>query len=105
LSIHGTDVPSSIGYARSQGCIRLRSADVERLFEQVREGDVVELHAEQTPEIAPFFAPPHSRTAAPPAFGDPWILFTSHVATESRRQGGIMGFLSPCLRVPRGPSR
>jgi lipoprotein-anchoring transpeptidase ErfK/SrfK len=61
--IHGTDEPSSIGYAKSHGCIRLRNADVERLFTQVRDGDVVELHSEQTPEIAPFFAPP--RTAAP----------------------------------------
>ena len=54
--IHGTDVPSSIGYAQSHGCIRLRNADVERLFEQVRAGDIVELHAERTPDIAPFFA-------------------------------------------------
>ena len=57
--IHGTDVPSSIGYAQSHGCIRLRNADVERLFEQVRAGDVVELHAERTPEIAQFFANVH----------------------------------------------
>ena len=54
--IHGTDVPSSIGYAKSHGCIRLRNADVERLFEQVRAGDIVELRAELTPDIAPFFA-------------------------------------------------
>jgi lipoprotein-anchoring transpeptidase ErfK/SrfK len=54
--IHGTDVPGSIGYAQSHGCIRLRNADVERLFEQVRAGDLVELHAEQTPDIAQFFA-------------------------------------------------
>ena len=57
--IHGTDAPSSIGYAKSHGCIRLRNADVERLFEQVRAGDHVELHAERTPEIAPFFATVH----------------------------------------------
>ena len=57
--IHGTDEPSSIGYAKSHGCIRLRNADVERLFTQVRDGDVVELHAEQTPDIAPFFANVH----------------------------------------------
>jgi lipoprotein-anchoring transpeptidase ErfK/SrfK len=63
--IHGTDEPSSIGYAKSHGCIRLRNADVEELFTQVRDGDVVELHAEQTPDIAPFFAPPHPRTIAP----------------------------------------
>ena len=53
--IHGTDQPSSIGYARSHGCIRLRNADVERLFERVRPGDVVELHAERTPELDQLF--------------------------------------------------
>jgi lipoprotein-anchoring transpeptidase ErfK/SrfK len=54
--IHGTDKPQSIGHARSQGCIRLRNADVERLFERVRAGDVVELHAERTPEIEQYFS-------------------------------------------------
>jgi lipoprotein-anchoring transpeptidase ErfK/SrfK len=53
--IHGTDQPKSIGYAKSHGCIRLRNEDVERLFEQVRTGDVVELHAERTPELAHIF--------------------------------------------------
>ena len=53
--IHGTDEPSSIGYARSHGCIRLRNADVERLFERVRPGDVVELHAERTPQLDQLF--------------------------------------------------
>src|SRR5262249_6576688 len=41
--IHGTDQPRSIGFAKSHGCIRLRNADVERLFAMVRVGDVVEL--------------------------------------------------------------
>jgi lipoprotein-anchoring transpeptidase ErfK/SrfK len=54
--IHGTDQPRSIGFARSQGCIRLRNKDVEQLFERVRAGDVVELHAERTPEIARLFS-------------------------------------------------
>ena len=54
--IHGTDQPRSIGYAKSHGCIRLRNQDVERLFERVRTGDVVELHAERTPEVAQIFA-------------------------------------------------
>ena len=53
--IHGTDQPGSIGYAKSHGCIRLRNADVERLFERLRAGDVVELHAERTAEIAALF--------------------------------------------------
>ena len=53
--IHGTDSPRSIGKAQSRGCIRLRNADVERLFEQVRAGDVVELHGQRTEEIARLF--------------------------------------------------
>jgi len=57
--IHGTDAPGSIGYAKSHGCIRLRNRDVERLFELVRPGDVVELHVERTPEIARLFPESH----------------------------------------------
>ena len=53
--IHGTDKPRSIGFAKSHGCIRLRNADVERLFERVRGGDVVELHAERTDETVKLF--------------------------------------------------
>jgi lipoprotein-anchoring transpeptidase ErfK/SrfK len=53
--IHGTDNPKSIGYAKSHGCIRLRNQDVERLFERVRTGDVVELHAERTAETTRLF--------------------------------------------------
>jgi len=55
FGIHGTDDPRSIGFARSHGCIRLRNQDVEQLFEQLRAGDVVELHAERTPEILQLF--------------------------------------------------
>ena len=53
--IHGTDSPRSIGFAKSHGCIRLRNEDVERLFERVHAGDVVELHAERTDETARLF--------------------------------------------------
>jgi lipoprotein-anchoring transpeptidase ErfK/SrfK len=56
--IHGTDAPRSIGFAKSHGCIRLRNADIERLFEQLRAGDVVELHAERTPEVTRLFTTP-----------------------------------------------
>ncbi|HYM25643.1 MAG TPA: L,D-transpeptidase [Vicinamibacterales bacterium] len=55
FGIHGTDDPASIGHARSHGCIRLRNADIEKLFDLVRSGDVVELHPERTQEIAAFF--------------------------------------------------
>jgi lipoprotein-anchoring transpeptidase ErfK/SrfK len=54
--IHGTDSPRSIGFAKSHGCIRLRNHDVEQLFDRVRTGDVVELHAERTEEIARLFS-------------------------------------------------
>ena len=53
--LHGTDQPKSIGYAKSHGCIRLRNQDVEELFERVRPGDVVELHAERPTEFAQIF--------------------------------------------------
>ncbi len=56
--IHGTDAPRSVGFAKSHGCIRLRNEDVERLFEQLRAGDVVELHAERTPEVVRLFTAP-----------------------------------------------
>jgi lipoprotein-anchoring transpeptidase ErfK/SrfK len=58
FGIHGTPNPGSIGYAKSHGCIRLRNHDVERLFERVRPGDVVELHGARTPELAELFAEP-----------------------------------------------
>jgi lipoprotein-anchoring transpeptidase ErfK/SrfK len=57
--IHGTDEPDSIGFAKSHGCIRLRNADIERLFKRVRTGDVVELHGERTPDIAHLFDTVH----------------------------------------------
>ena len=60
--IHGTDVPSSIGHAKSHGCIRLRNHDIELLFEMLRAGDVVELHGERTPEIVRLFTAEQHRT-------------------------------------------
>ena len=72
IGIHGTDQPGSIGHARSHGCIRLRNRDVEELFSLVREGDVVELFGERTPEISGLFdrvaAPAPAREADRPRF-------------------------------------
>ena len=48
--IHGTNAPKSIGKAASHGCIRMRAADLEELFELVSVGVVVEIHGER-PEI------------------------------------------------------
>jgi lipoprotein-anchoring transpeptidase ErfK/SrfK len=50
--IHGTNAPKSIGHNVSHGCIRMLNRDVEKLFELVQVGDVVELHGESNEEIA-----------------------------------------------------
>jgi lipoprotein-anchoring transpeptidase ErfK/SrfK len=55
--IHGTNNPRSIGHNASHGCIRMRNADVERLFEMVAVGDRVELYGERTPELNSIFGP------------------------------------------------
>lgn len=39
--IHGTDQPESVGLSASDGCIRMRNAEVEELFELVPRGSVV----------------------------------------------------------------
>jgi hypothetical protein len=43
--IHGTNAPRSVGKAASHGCIRMRKADVESLFQAVAVGDPVEFRA------------------------------------------------------------
>lgn len=53
--IHGTNEPRLIGRDVSHGCIRLRNRDVKKLFEHVRVGDVVELHATRDAETADLF--------------------------------------------------
>jgi lipoprotein-anchoring transpeptidase ErfK/SrfK len=49
--IHGTNAPGSIGKSTSHGCIRMRNADVEELFELVPVGTPVQLAGERTDEI------------------------------------------------------
>ncbi len=56
--IHGTNNQASIGHNVSHGCIRMRKADVEELFEILRVGDVVEMVAEPTGELAEIFGTP-----------------------------------------------
>ncbi|MEB3246126.1 MAG: L,D-transpeptidase family protein [Vampirovibrionales bacterium] len=41
--IHGTDNPASVGKFSSHGCVRMRSADAELLYDQVTEGTPVEV--------------------------------------------------------------
>jgi len=41
--IHGTNVPTSVGQYASHGCIRMRNADIEVLFEMVPRGTPVEI--------------------------------------------------------------
>jgi len=53
--IHGTNNQRSIGQNASHGCIRMRKADVQELFDLVKVGDVVEMVAEPTEELAWIF--------------------------------------------------
>jgi L,D-transpeptidase ErfK/SrfK len=53
--IHGTNAPNSIGKAASHGCIRMRAADLEDLFELVSVGVVVEIHGERPDILAEIF--------------------------------------------------
>jgi L,D-transpeptidase ErfK/SrfK len=56
--IHGTNNPRSIGRRASHGCIRMRNADVEEVFERVKVGDEVELVGERNAEVAQIFGQP-----------------------------------------------
>jgi lipoprotein-anchoring transpeptidase ErfK/SrfK len=56
--IHGTNAPNSVGRRASHGCVRLRNADVEDLFDRVAVGDVVELYDRRGPETDAVFPPP-----------------------------------------------
>ena len=57
FGIHGTNNPRSIGSNASHGCIRMRKADVEELFELVKVGDEVEMVAAPTEAMAWIFGP------------------------------------------------
>jgi lipoprotein-anchoring transpeptidase ErfK/SrfK len=62
--IHGTNNQSSIGHSVSHGCIRMRKADVEELFKIAKVGDVVEMIASPTAEMAWIFGPAEETAAA-----------------------------------------
>ena len=63
--IHGTNEPRSIGKNASHGCIRMNKKDIEELFELVRAGDLVVLHAERNVEAAAIFGDAPVAPAAP----------------------------------------
>lgn len=50
--IHGTNAPNSIGRPASHGCIRMRQADLEELFDLVAVGTPVQIQNEELPEEA-----------------------------------------------------
>jgi hypothetical protein len=53
--IHGTSAPSSIGKARSHGCIRMRNRDIVEFASLVNVGDTVEIRGGRDEEIARIF--------------------------------------------------
>ncbi|MBI3670401.1 MAG: L,D-transpeptidase [Acidobacteria bacterium] len=65
--LHGTNQPGSIGRRASHGCIRLRNRDMQELFELMRVGDAVELHAARSVELAEIFGSAAPGTDAKPA--------------------------------------
>jgi lipoprotein-anchoring transpeptidase ErfK/SrfK len=74
--IHGTNEPRSIGKNASHGCIRMNKEDVEELFELVRAGDLVVLHAERTTELAGIFGDAPAAPVAPAAKTTPAVVAT-----------------------------
>jgi len=62
--IHGTNNPRSIGRNASHGCIRMRKADVEELFELVKVGDEVEMVAAPAETMAWIFGAPAEAAAS-----------------------------------------
>jgi lipoprotein-anchoring transpeptidase ErfK/SrfK len=61
--IHGTNEASSIGKARSHGCIRLRNGDIKQFFAMVRVGDTVEIRGQSDPQTVQIFGADTSRMA------------------------------------------
>jgi lipoprotein-anchoring transpeptidase ErfK/SrfK len=62
--IHGTNAPGSMGRAASHGCIRLRNADAEDLFQRVRVGDQVEILYQVAPAGGAEYQDVYSRAVA-----------------------------------------
>lgn len=65
--IHGTNAPLSIGKAASHGCIRMRTRDVEELFNLVEVGDPVDLVTAVSPDLAAAFAEKEPAPSSTPA--------------------------------------
>lgn len=61
--IHGTNNQSSVGKVASHGCIRMRKADIEELFQLVAAGDPVDLLEQPTADLVSVFRP--TETSAP----------------------------------------
>jgi hypothetical protein len=53
--IHGTNEASSIGKARSHGCIRLRNGDITQFFAMVSVGDTVEIRGQRDEQTVQIF--------------------------------------------------
>jgi len=82
--IHGTNVPASIGKAASSGCIRMRQADLEELFELLRPGDAVNIRAERDAELARVLTVEPAVTAKADTPAETGSAETRDAATESR---------------------
>jgi hypothetical protein len=82
--IHGTNQPDSIGKPASTGCIRMRSQDLEELFELVDIGNTVQIRAERDEQLARVFGA--GTGSAPGAEGETETI--AQVETEKRPGNG-----------------
>jgi lipoprotein-anchoring transpeptidase ErfK/SrfK len=64
IRIHGTPAPSSIGYSVSKGCVRMRMADVEALYDMVPTGATVFVVKGGAPRLPTSVADVQTATAA-----------------------------------------
>lgn len=86
--IHGTNEPRSIGKAASHGCIRMRKADLEILFAEVKAGDTVELIATRNDETARLFGDVPKATPTPAA--QPAVIAQASVPAAPTVSAGSM---------------
>jgi lipoprotein-anchoring transpeptidase ErfK/SrfK len=82
--IHGTNAPRSIGKAASHGCIRMAKRDLLQLFDMVRAGDSVVIHADADEQTAQVFGTGETVVAQEVSTEAADTQSTSAVATDGQ---------------------
>jgi hypothetical protein len=70
IYIHGTPEERNVGHPASFGCVRMKSADVARVFNVIGVGATVDIIPGSLPDFHPHAAStPQAQAAAPPPVG------------------------------------